>query len=68
MEIAQTIAGKSMHTLRVAKRTIRASLDNGLTKGVEMEAVEFANLFDTEDQEIGVQAFLNRTNAEWKHR
>jgi len=25
-------------------------------------------LFDTEDKEIGVKAFLNRDNAQWKHR
>ena len=68
MEIAQTIASKSMHTLRVAKQTIRASLDNGITDGVEIEAMAFANLFDTEDKEIGVQAFLNRSEPEWKHR
>ena len=68
MKIAQTIAGKSMHTLRVAKETIRAALDNGLTDGVNIEAVAFANLFDTEDKEIGVQAFLNRSTPEWKHR
>ena len=68
MEIAQTIASKSMHTLRVAKQAIRASLDNGITDGVEFEAIVFAKLFDTEDQEIGVQAFLNRSEPEWKHR
>jgi enoyl-CoA hydratase/carnithine racemase len=68
MEIAQTIATKSMSTLKVAKKTIRAALDNGITDGVEIEAVAFANLFDTEDQEIGVQAFLTRTEPEWKHR
>ena len=68
MDIAQTIASKSMHTLRVAKQTIRASLDNGITDGVEIEAIAFANLFDTEDKEIGVQAFLNRSEPEWKHR
>tara|TARA_B110001452_G_scaffold255760_1_gene248491 strand:+ start:382 stop:1206 length:825 start_codon:yes stop_codon:yes gene_type:complete len=68
MKIAQTIASKSMHTLRVAKNTIRAALDNGITKGVEIEAKHFAELFDTEDKEIGVQAFLNRETPEWKHR
>ena len=68
MEIAQTIATKSMNTLRVAKKTIRAALDNGLTEGVKIEADAFASLFDTEDQEIGVQAFINREEAVWKHR
>ena len=68
MEIAQTIASKSMHTLRIAKQTIRASLDNGITEGVEIEAIAFANLFDTEDKEIGVQSFLNRSDPKWVHK
>jgi enoyl-CoA hydratase len=68
MILAQTIASKSMHTLRVAKKTIRAALDNSITEGVAIEAEAFANLFDTEDKEIGVKAFLNRETPEWKHR
>lgn len=68
MQIAQTIASKSANTMKVAKKTIRAALDNGITDGVEIEAIAFADLFDTEDQEIGVQAFLNRSEPEWKHR
>jgi hypothetical protein len=39
-----------------------------LTEGVRIEALAFANLFDTEDKEIGVQAFLNRDTPQWKHR
>ena len=68
MDMAQTIASKSMHTLRVAKKTIRAALDNSITEGVAIEAEAFANLFDSEDKEIGVQAFLNRDTPQWKHR
>ena len=67
MNIAKNIASKSSHTLGVAKKTIRAALDEGLTDGVAIEADAFANLFDTEDKEIGVNAFLNREKAEWKH-
>ena len=68
MEIAQTIASKSMHTMKVAKQTIRASLEHGISKGIEIEAHAFADLFDTEDKEIGVQAFLNRSEPEWVHK
>ena len=68
MEMAQNISSKSMHTLRIAKSTIRAALDNGITKGVEIEAEVFAELFNSEDQKIGVQAFVDRTSPEWKHR
>ena len=68
MTMASLIATKSSNTLRVAKETLRSALDEGLTQGVATEAKAFANLFDTEDKEIGVKAFLNREKAEWKHR
>ncbi len=68
MTMASLIATKSSNTLRVAKETLRSALDEGLTQGVATEAKAFANLFDTEDKEIGVKAFLNRETAEWKHR
>jgi enoyl-CoA hydratase len=68
MGIAQSIASKSMSTLKVAKKTIRSALENGIADGVAIEAEAFASLFDTEDKEIGVQAFLARENPEWKHR
>ena len=68
MQIAQSIASKSLHTLTVAKRTIRAALDNGITDGLQVELNEFVSLFDTEDKEIGVKAFIDRTDPEWTHR
>ena len=68
MAMACLIATKSSSTLRVAKETLLSALDEGLTQGVATEAKAFANLFDTEDKEIGVKAFLNRETAEWKHR
>ena len=68
MNIASIIASKSSHTLGVAKKTIRSALDMGITAGIAIEADAFAKLFDTEDKEIGVTAFLNREKAEWKHR
>jgi len=66
--MARRIGGKSSHALRVGKQTVRAALDVGLTEGVAVEAEAFANLFDSEDKEIGVQAFINRETAHWKHR
>ena len=68
MAMAQRIGSKSSLALRVGKATVRAALDEGLTDGVEVEAIAFAGLFDSEDKEIGVQAFMNRTTAEWRHR
>ncbi|DAC47387.1 MAG TPA: enoyl-CoA hydratase, partial [Candidatus Poseidoniales archaeon] len=34
-------------------------------EGVLTERSEFVALFDTEDKEIGVQAFLERKKPEW---
>ena len=68
LDMACLIATKSSNTLRVAKETLRSALDEGLTEGVATEAKAFAGLFDSEDKEIGVQAFLNREKAQWKHK
>tara|TARA_B100000029_G_scaffold230_1_gene294 strand:+ start:318 stop:1154 length:837 start_codon:yes stop_codon:yes gene_type:complete len=66
MALAETIARKSPYTAKVGKRAVRAALDLGLTEGILAERSEFVALFDTEDKEIGVQAFLERKDAEWK--
>ena len=66
--MARRIGSKSSHALRVGKETVRAALDEGLTDGVAIEADAFADLFDSEDKEIGVQAFIKRETAQWKHR
>lgn len=66
--MARTIGSKSSHALAVGKAAVRSALDESLTDGVSTEAEAFALLFDSEDKEIGVQAFLNRTTPEWKHR
>lgn len=68
MAMASNIATKSSHTLRVAKKTIRAALEHGISEGIRIEEEEFALLFDTEDKSIGVKAFLNREKAQWKHK
>ena len=65
MELAQKIASKSVFTLAAAKRTIKASLNNSLDEGIKIEAEEFANLFDSNDKEEGVKAFIERSVPEW---
>ena len=65
ISFAKQIAKKSPHTIKVAKRTIRASLDLPFSEGILAERSEFVALFDTEDKEIGVKAFLQRTDASW---
>ena len=65
MEIAQNLASKSPHTIRIAKSAVRAALENSFSSGILAERDMFCALFDTQDMEIGVDAFLNREKAEW---
>ena len=68
MTLAEGIARKSPYTAKVAKRAVRAALDLPFSEGILMERSEFVALFDTEDKEIGVQSFLDRTEPEWVGR
>jgi len=68
MKMAEIIARKSPYTVKVAKRAVRAALDLSFSEGVLAERSEFVALFDTEDKEIGVRAFLERDEAEWVGR
>jgi len=65
MEIAQNLASKSPHTIRVAKAAVRAALEQPFSAGIQSERDLFCALFDTADMEIGVKAFLDRETAEW---
>ena len=66
MALAENIARKSPYTVKVAKRAVRAALDLPLSEGILAERSEFVALFDTDDKEIGVTAFLERSEAKWK--
>ena len=68
MNLAVEISRKSPYTIRVAKRAVRGALDLPFSEGILMERSEFVALFDTEDKEIGVSSFLNRTDANWLGR
>mgnify|MGYP003321858140 FL=1 len=65
MMLATEISKKSPHTTKVAKRAVRGALELPFSEGVMMERSEFVALFDTEDKEIGVRAFLERSEPEW---
>ena len=68
MELAMEIASKSPYVTKVAKRVIRGALDLPFSEGILMERSEFVALFDTEDKEIGVSAFLDRSDPKWVGR
>ena len=68
MALAENIARKSPYTVKVAKRAVRSALDLPFSEGVLAERSEFVALFDTEDKEIGVSAFLDGKDAKWVGR
>ena len=68
MDMANKIASKSVFTLKVAKRTIKAALNNTLDEGIAIEAEEFANLFDSDDKHEGVKAFMDRSKPTWQDK
>lgn len=68
LDAAQTIAGYSRVAVMAAKEAVNKSQEVGLRDGVEYERRLFHALFSTEDQKIGMQAFVDKKKAEWKHR
>ncbi|MEM8964120.1 MAG: enoyl-CoA hydratase-related protein [Acidobacteriota bacterium] len=68
LELAQRIAAMSPLTLRVAKEAMRASERMAIEEGILYERDLFCLCFSTEDKEEGVDAFLNKRQAEWKGR
>ncbi len=59
-KLALTIVEKSPIALAAAKKAILASLDLPLTEGLQKERQLFYQLFDTQDQKEGMQAFLEK--------
>jgi len=59
-KLGQLIAQKGPLAVRSAKRAIDRGLDLSLDQGCAFEAEEFAQLFATEDQKEGMQAFLGK--------
>jgi enoyl-CoA hydratase len=68
MEIAQAIARNGMIAVASAKDAIVNGLNMGREDGLRYESSLFANLFSTEDQKEGMQAFITKRKAEFKGR
>ena len=60
LEMAQRYAAGPALALRAAKRAIDFGLGTDLATGLELERVQFAALFATEDQRAGMRSFLEK--------
>jgi enoyl-CoA hydratase len=68
LKLANKIAAKSQLTLKLAKQAIQASKQLPIEDGLLFERDLFCLCFSTEDMAEGVNAFLEKRQAEWKGR
>ncbi len=66
LKLADEIASRAPIAVRVAKKMINQAYELGLNEGLQKEKQEFYNLFTTEDQKEGMQAFVEKRKPEWK--
>lgn len=65
LRLARKLAAGPALALRAAKEAIDHGLDTDLATGLDIERVRFAGLFATEDQRIGMQAFMEKRTPEF---
>jgi len=66
--IATTIASKAPLAIAACKRTINNGAHLSIDDALELEALEFGTLVDTEDIKEGTGAFLEKRKPQWKGR
>ncbi len=59
-ELARAIAAGPEVSIRFAREAVRVGVENTIREGLEVERRNFLLLFDTPDQEEGMQAFLEK--------
>lgn len=65
---ALTICGFGLPSVMAAKEAVNRAFEGGLSDGVMFERRLFHALFATEDQKEGMDAFVNKRPAVFKHR
>ncbi|HTQ01838.1 MAG TPA: enoyl-CoA hydratase [Casimicrobiaceae bacterium] len=65
---AAQICEYSLPSVMMAKEAVNRAYEGTLSDGVLFERRLFHSLFATEDQKIGMQAFVNKQKPEFKHK
>ena len=68
LDAAQTICLFSGPSVMMAKECVNRAFESSLNEGMLFERRAFHSLFATEDQKEGMDAFVNKRKAEFKHR
>ena len=66
MDLAKKIASKARLAVRYSKEAMNEGMDLGYEAGMALEASLFALCFATEDQQEGMNAFLEKRPADFK--
>ncbi|MEO6913429.1 MAG: enoyl-CoA hydratase-related protein, partial [Candidatus Baltobacteraceae bacterium] len=66
--VATMIAGKAPLAIEVCKKVINDGQTLSIADGLELEALSFGTLVNTEDFKEGTSAFLEKRKAEWNAR
>lgn len=67
LKLAEKVGKQSPSSVSVCKQLIQGARANPLKQILPMEREAFVDLFDTEDQKEGVNAFLGKRTAEWRN-
>lgn len=68
LALARQAEQQSPSSLAACKRLIQSARRRPLAQGYIREREEFVDLFDTEDQREGVNAFLEKRPPQWRNR
>jgi enoyl-CoA hydratase len=66
--IAAAICEYSLPAVMMAKESVNRAYESSLAEGILFERRNFHSLFATEDQKEGMQAFLGKRKALFRHR
>ena len=67
LALAAKVAKQSPSSVAVCKRLIQTARSMPLAQGLPLEREWFVDLFDTQDQKEGVNAFLEKRAPNWKN-
>jgi enoyl-CoA hydratase len=67
LKVAQSIAAKSLPSTMLVKESINRAFETSLSEGVRFERRVFQATFATADQKEGMNAFVEKRAAQFKH-
>jgi enoyl-CoA hydratase len=66
ISLAKEIANRAPLAVQAAKQMVNHAFEFTLTKGIQKERLTFYNLFSSQDQKEGMEAFLEKRSPNWK--